>query len=96
MEKEMEDFKKYKAFYIKNNGYDTSATQNDKLKMFIADNYILTDNIKDRIRTTDLFKEYSVIASTDIRIFINKLKEIGIETIKSSGYNYFIGIKAKV
>lgn len=95
MKKQLEDYNKYKMFYIKNNGTDTAAATNDKLKLFISSNYEITTNHKDRIKTSTLHKEYSTIAQMDIKIFISKCKDLGMEVIKASGYNVFTCIKAK-
>ena len=96
MKKQLEDHNKYKMFYIKNNGTDTGeTTTKDKLKLFISSNYEITTNHKDRIKTSILHKEYSTIAQMDIKIFISKCKDLGMEVIKASGYNVFTCIKAK-
>ena len=92
----MADFEKYKMFFIKNNGTDTYSTQKDKLKMFIDAKYTITNNIKDRIKCSEIYNKYVETKTTlDIRIFIKKMQEVGIEKIKSTGYNYFIGIIEK-
>jgi hypothetical protein len=95
MKKQMEDYNKYKMFYIKNNGTDTAETTNDRLKLFISSNYEITTNHKDRIKTSTIYKEYSTISQMDIKIFISKCKDLGMEVIKASGYNVFTCIKAK-
>ena len=95
LKNKQKEFDKYKLFYIKNNGTDTAQTINDRLKLFISTNYEITNNHKDRIRTSELFDEYSKISQMDIRMFITKMKEMGIETIRTKGYNNFINIKKK-
>jgi hypothetical protein len=95
MKKQMEDYNKYKMFYIKNNGTDTAETTNDRLKLFMSSNYEITTNHKDRIKTSTIYKEYSTISQMDIKIFISKCKDLGMEVIKASGYNVFTCIKAK-
>ena len=95
LKNKQKEFDKYKLFYIKNNGTDTFKTQEDILKNFIYDNYEITTNHKDRIRTSELFDEYSKISQMDIKIFLAKMKDIGIETMRTSGYNNFVNIKKK-
>jgi len=95
MKKQMQDYEKYKMFYIKNNGTDTAQTTNDKLKVFLSTNYEITTNHKDRIKTSLMHKAYSQIAQMDIKIFISKCKEYGLEVMNASGYNVFTNIKAK-
>ena len=82
-------------FYIKNNGTDTAETTKDRLKLFMSSNYEITTNHKDRIKTSTIYKEYSTISQMDIKIFISKCKDLGMEVIKASGYNVFTCIKAK-
>jgi hypothetical protein len=95
LKNKQKEFDKYKLFYIKNNGTDAAQTTNDRLKLFISTNYEITTNHKDRIRTSELFDEYSKISQMDIKIFLAKMKDIGIETIRTNGYNNFINIKKK-
>ena len=95
MEKQMADFEKYKMFYMNNNGTDTFQTQRDVLKNFIISNYEITNNHKDRIKISQIHKEFSKIESMDIKIFIFKCKDLGLEKFNASGYNVFTCIKQK-
>lgn len=107
MKKQMEDYNKYKMFFIKNNGIDTVSTQKDYIQNFIYTVYIKTDSVKDRHQPKQILNEYikyrtqlepnKSLTTQDIEIrrFCQKLQEIGLERIKSSGVNYFIGLKLK-
>lgn len=108
LKNKQKEFDKYKLFYIKNNGTDTFKTQEDILKNFIYDNYEITGSIKDRYKPKDILNKFIDYKNTlnpdikisnqdiDIRQFCKKLSEFGLERIKSSGINYFIGMKEKI
>ena len=69
--------------------------ENDPVKGWLATNCIITNNDKDRIKTSELYNSF--ISTTGIKLsmvkFSDYVKQNCIETLNKMGYKYFIGIK---
>jgi phage/plasmid-associated DNA primase len=83
---------------IKDDSIDYIEDSNPVLG-FIMDKFTITNNTKDRIRTSEIFTEFK-LKSGDLKMTSAKFKEnmlviSGIEYKKSDGNVYFTGLKAK-
>ena len=69
----------------------------DPIKDWLYNNYIITKNNSDKIKTTELLKSFNQENSNNMTSskFINYMKFHNINTKLKDGYNYFTGIKAK-
>ena len=78
---------------------DKYINENNPLKDWIDINIEITENIKDRISTTELYKIFNEDESIDVR-YNNKemtkyMKYNGFEPVKKGGINYYIFCKLK-
>ena len=66
---------------------------------FIMDKYIITNNTKDRVRTSELFTDFkyknSDFKMTSAKFKDNMMSISGIEYKKSEGNMYLTGLKVK-
>lgn len=69
--------------------------ENDPVKSWLAYNCEITDNDKDRIKTSELYNKYLSDGNQKISMikFSEYMKINDIETVKSSGFMYFKKIK---
>ena len=90
LKKETEEQKK---FIDKN----CPKSQEDKLNLFISENYEITNDRLDRVKCSDLYTKFQEVdSSMTLQAFIKALELKNIHKSKLNGYNFFKGIKSKV
>jgi hypothetical protein len=70
---------------------------NSIVTKFIAENYIITNNKKDRTKRKELFDEFNSTSTQKMtnKAFISLMRNNGFLELKSNGVFYFYGLKMK-
>ncbi len=72
-------------------------TENNPVKTFLNEYYVITNNKKDRVQRKELFDEFNSTSTQKMtnKAFISPMRYNGILEIKSDGTIYFCGLKAE-
>ena len=73
-------------------------TENNPVKTFLNEYYVITNNKKDRVQRKELFDEFNSTSAQKMthKAFISQMRYNNILEIKSDGTIYFYGLKAKL
>jgi P4 family phage/plasmid primase-like protien len=72
-------------------------TENNPVKAFITEYYVITNNRKDRMQRKELFDEFNSVSPQKMtnKAFIAQVRYNGVLEVKVDGTIYFCGLKAK-